>query len=109
MFQPVPKNVRFPQLEEKILQFWESNRIFQKTDEIRRERPEFVFYDGPPGTNGTPHIGHMMQSALKDLWPRYKTMRGFHVIRKAANGPRVTPVGHTHTGHHPRTRPATAH
>jgi len=83
MFQPVPKNVRFPQLEERILQFWESNGIFQKTDEIRRGRPEFVFYDGPPGTNGLPHIGHMMQSALKDLWPRYKTMRGFHVIRKA--------------------------
>ena len=82
-FKPVDKNVQFPKLEESILEFWESRRIFEKTDEIRRGAPEYVFYDGPPGTNGVPHIGHMMQSALKDLWPRYKIMQGFHVVRKA--------------------------
>ncbi|MFH1861907.1 MAG: isoleucine--tRNA ligase [bacterium] len=83
MFRTVDKNVNFPALEERILAFWEAEKIFQKTDELRQGCPEFVFYDGPPGTNGVPHIGHMMQSALKDLWPRYKTMKGFHVIRKA--------------------------
>jgi isoleucyl-tRNA synthetase len=83
MFKPVAKNVSFPKLEESLLTFWEEQRIFQKTDEIRRGGLEYVFYDGPPGTNGVPHIGHMMQSALKDLWPRYKTMRGYHVIRRA--------------------------
>ncbi len=83
MFKATVKNVRFPDLEENILRFWEERRILERTEEERRGRPEFVFYDGPPGTNGVPHIGHMMQSALKDLWPRYKTMRGFHVIRKA--------------------------
>lgn len=83
MFKPVPKNVRFPDLEESILNFWETNRIFRKTEQIRLGAPEYVFYDGPPGTNGQPHIGHMMQSALKDLWPRYKILKGYHVIRKA--------------------------
>jgi len=83
MYKPVEKNVNFPALEERILKFWEENEVFRKTDEQRQGCPEFVFYDGPPGTNGVPHIGHMMQSALKDLWPRYKTMQGYHVVRKA--------------------------
>ncbi|MFH1735973.1 MAG: isoleucine--tRNA ligase [bacterium] len=83
MYKPVEKNVSFPALEERLLKFWEDKEIFRKTDLERQGNPEFVFYDGPPGTNGVPHIGHMMQSALKDLWPRYKTMNGFHVIRKA--------------------------
>ncbi len=65
------------------MKFWDENEIFLKTDQERQGCPEFVFYDGPPGTNGVPHIGHMLQSALKDLWPRFKTMRGYHVIRKA--------------------------
>ena len=83
MFKSVEKNINFPAQEERILKFWEEKDIFKKTDEQRAGCPEYVFYDGPPGTNGIPHIGHMMQSALKDLWPRYKIMRGFHVIRKA--------------------------
>jgi isoleucyl-tRNA synthetase len=83
MFKTVDKNVHFPSLEEKILKFWDESDIQRKTNEQRLGEPEFVFYDGPPGTNGRPHIGHMMQSALKDLWPRYKIMKGHHVVRKA--------------------------
>jgi isoleucyl-tRNA synthetase len=83
MFKPIEKNVNFPALEEAVLEFWDKREIFRKTDELRRGAPEYVFYDGPPGTNGEPHIGHMMQSALKDLWPRFKIMRGYHVVRKA--------------------------
>ena len=78
MYKSVKKNVSFPALEERILEFWEEREVFRKTDEQRQGNPEFVFYDGPPGTNGVPHIGHMMQSALKDLWPSYKTMQGYH-------------------------------
>lgn len=73
----------FPALEERILTYWDDQKILEKTLSERQGKPAFVFFDGPPGTNGRPHIGHMMQSALKDLWPRYKTMRGFRVIRKA--------------------------
>ncbi|RJP80184.1 MAG: isoleucine--tRNA ligase [Candidatus Zixiibacteriota bacterium] len=83
MFEPVDKNVRFPAREEALLDFWDKQEIFRKTEEQRAGAPEYVFYDGPPGTNGVPHIGHMMQSALKDLWPRFKIMQGYHVIRKA--------------------------
>lgn len=73
----------FPALEERVLSYWDHHHIFEKTLSERKGKPAFVFFDGPPGTNGRPHIGHMMQSALKDLWPRYKTMQGFRVIRKA--------------------------
>ncbi|TKJ40469.1 isoleucine--tRNA ligase [candidate division LCP-89 bacterium B3_LCP] len=83
MFKTVEKSVKFPELEKRILKFWEDNDIQRKTDLQRENCPEFVFYDGPPGTNGKPHIGHMLQSALKDLWPRYKIMNGYHVVRKA--------------------------
>ena len=82
-YQPVPQNVSFPELEQSILSFWEKERVFERSLEQRNGCPDWVFYDGPPGTNGLPHVGHMMQSALKDLWPRYKTMRGHRVIRRA--------------------------
>ena len=70
-------------MEEEILRYWEDKNIFQRSIEQRQEREDWVFYDGPPGTNGRPHVGHMMQSALKDLFGRYKTMRGYRVLRKA--------------------------
>ena len=82
-YQPVPQNVSFPELEQTILTFWEKERVFERSLEQRKGCPDWVFYDGPPGTNGLPHVGHMMQSALKDLWPRYKTMQGNRVIRRA--------------------------
>ena len=83
MLQPVPQKLDLVKGEKEILDFWESRKIFERSIAEREGRPDYVFYDGPPGTNGKPHIGHMMQSALKDLWPRYKTMQGFRVLRKA--------------------------
>ena len=83
MFQKIPGKINFPEMEEEILRFWESSDVFQRSIDMRRDAPEWVFYDGPPGTNGKPHVGHMMQSALKDLFGRYKTMRGYTVLRKA--------------------------
>ena len=83
MFQDVPNKVNFPELEEEVLQRWEDKDIFHRSIKQREGSADWVFYDGPPGTNGLPHVGHMMQSALKDLFGRYKTMRGFRVLRKA--------------------------
>lgn len=82
---PVSSKVDFPAIDHAVFDLWKEHNVFLRTIS---ERPlpgkdDFVAYDGPPGTNGTPHIGHMMQSALKDLWPRYKTMRGHRVLRKA--------------------------
>lgn len=68
--------------EEKVLQFWKDNRVFEKTLK-KTPKGEFIFYEGPPGTNGLPHIGHLEARAFKDVIPRYKTMRGYHVPRKA--------------------------
>jgi len=75
--------VDFPALDNAVLKLWDERNIFQRTMTEREGCPDFVAYDGPPGTNGKPHIGHMMQSALKDLWPRFKTMQGYRVLRKA--------------------------
>jgi isoleucyl-tRNA synthetase len=82
-YEKLPTQVNFPELEESVLKFWDEQNVFKKSLEQRKGCKEWVFYDGPPGTNGRPHVGHMLQSALKDLWPRYKTMRGFHVSRRA--------------------------
>jgi isoleucyl-tRNA synthetase len=87
-FKPVNPKVSFPALEQDLLKFWQERNILQKSIDQREKgqpgaRGDYVFFDGPPGTNSPPHIGHMMQSALKDLWPRFKTMQGFRVLRKA--------------------------
>ena len=74
---------RFVETELRILRFWRENGVFQKTLEQGRARPEFVFYEGPPTANGTPHPGHVLTRVIKDVFPRYKTMTGFHVPRKA--------------------------
>ena len=83
MFPPVPNDVRFPALEEEILQFWQTKQIYQRSLEQRAGPPEFVFYEGPPTANGLPHPGHCLTRAIKDLFPRYRTMRGYHCRRKA--------------------------
>src|SRR5689334_10076821 len=83
MFQPVTTNVRFPQLEAEIGRFWAEQRIFDRSLEQREGNPEFVFYEGPPTANGMPHPGHCLTRAIKDLFPRYRTMRGYHCARKA--------------------------
>ncbi len=83
MFQSVPNNARFPELEEKILVFWKKQQIYEKSLEQRADAPKFVFYEGPPTANGMPHPGHCLTRAIKDLFPRYRTMRGFLCERKA--------------------------
>ncbi len=83
MFKEALNKIDFPRMEEAILRFWDDKDVFQRSIDQRHGAPDWVFYDGPPGTNGKPHVGHMMQSALKDLFGRYKTMRGYRVLRKA--------------------------
>ncbi len=73
----------FPKLEEEISTFWEKEKIFQKSLDKDSPQGEFVFYEGPPTANGKPGIHHVLARAFKDLIPRYKTMRGYHVTRKA--------------------------
>ena len=68
--------------ENKILKFWEENKIFEKSLEKNKKQKAFVFYDGPPFATGTPHYGHLLQSVIKDAIPRYKTMQGFYVERQ---------------------------
>ena len=70
-------------LESAVRAYWAKHDIFAKSLEASRGRPPFVFYEGPPTANGTPHNGHVLTRAIKDLFPRYKTMRGYHVARKA--------------------------
>jgi isoleucyl-tRNA synthetase len=83
MFAPVPKNVDFPQQEEQILAFWNERQIYDKTLAQRKDAPNYVFYEGPPTANGKPHPGHCLTRAIKDVFPRYRTMRGFRCERKA--------------------------
>ncbi len=83
MFDPVESSVSLPKLEEKIIRFWKTGQIYEKTLAARARAPAFVFYEGPPTANGLPHPGHCLTRAIKDLFPRYKTMRGFRCDRKA--------------------------
>ncbi|HTU26856.1 MAG TPA: isoleucine--tRNA ligase [Pirellulales bacterium] len=83
MFEPVEGSVRFPQLEAEILRFWSEQGIYEKSLARRAGRPRFVFYEGPPTANGLPHPAHCLTRAIKDLFPRYRTMRGYLCERKA--------------------------
>ncbi len=83
MFQPVDNNVNFPKQEQDVLAFWKDRRIYEKSLEQRRGGPTFIFYEGPPTANGMPHPGHCLTRAIKDLFPRYRTMRGYYCERKA--------------------------
>ena len=82
MFKSVDGRENFPKMEEKILNFWEDNKIFEKSIELRNNCKEFSFYDGPPFATGKPHFGHLVPGTIKDAIPRYKTMKGFKVIRR---------------------------
>jgi len=82
MFHPVESSVSFPRLEEDILRFWRERKIYEKTLAARAGGPPFVFYEGPPTANGLPHPGHCLTRAIKDLFPRYKTMQGHLCERK---------------------------
>jgi len=83
MFDPVASSVSLPQQEEKIIRFWRERQVYEKSLAARRDAPAFVFYEGPPTANGLPHPGHCLTRAIKDLFPRYKTMRGYLCERKA--------------------------
>ena len=80
--QKTPNTNSFPAMEETVLDFWDQADIFNKTLEKDAPQGDYVFYDGPPFATGTPHYGHIVGSIMKDIVPRYQTMRGFHVDRK---------------------------
>lgn len=80
-FPKINPKQSFPTLEEEILKFWEKEKIFEESVEFRPADKTFRFFDGPPFATGLPHYGHILQGVVKDLIPRYKTMRGYHVPR----------------------------
>ncbi len=83
MYEKVSANMNFAEREKKIEQFWKDNGIFEKSIENRKEGETYTFYDGPPTANGKPHIGHVLTRVIKDMIPRYRTMKGYKVLRKA--------------------------
>ncbi|MHB1131721.1 MAG: isoleucine--tRNA ligase [Chloroflexota bacterium] len=83
VFKEVSSKTNFPALEEEVLRFWQQHDVFRRSIEQRENAPTFSFYEGPPTANGRPHIGHVLTRVFKDLFPRYKTMRGYRVERKA--------------------------
>ncbi|HEV2029798.1 MAG TPA: isoleucine--tRNA ligase [Candidatus Dormibacteraeota bacterium] len=83
MFDKVDQKVSFPELEKQLMARWKEEGTFQKSLELRAGKPRFVFYEGPPTANGKPATHHILARAFKDLFPRYKTMKGFYVERKA--------------------------
>ena len=83
MYKQVPTNLNFVDREKETLKFWNENKIFEKSMENREGCPTYTFYDGPPTANGKPHIGHVLTRVIKDMIPRYRTMKGYMVPRKA--------------------------
>src|SRR5687767_13433630 len=82
MFKPVSSKLNVTSMEEAVLKFWKHAEIFRKTIEHREGAPEYVFYEGPPTANGKPGVHHVLARVFKDMFPRYKTMRGYHVSRR---------------------------
>ena len=82
MFKPVSPKLDVVAMEEEVLKFWKQNDIFKKTVEQREGGPEYVFYEGPPTANGKPGVHHVLARAFKDMFPRYKIMRGYHCSRR---------------------------
>ena len=83
MYDKVSPDLKFVEREQEVLSFWEQEDIFKKSIAQREGGPVFTFYDGPPTANGKPHIGHVLTRVIKDLIPRYRTMKGYKVLRKA--------------------------
>ena len=83
MYKKVSTDMNFVEREKQVEKFWEDNQIFEKSMKVREENPSYVFYDGPPTANGKPHIGHVETRVIKDMIPRYRTMKGYQVPRKA--------------------------
>ena len=83
MYQKVSTDLNFVKREEQVLDFWKKEDIFKKAQKQGEGKPDYTFYDGPPTANGKPHIGHVLTRCIKDLFPRYKAMDGYNVLRKA--------------------------
>ena len=83
MYEKVSTNLNFVEREKNIEKFWKENNIFEKSMDARKEGETYTFYDGPPTANGKPHIGHVLTRVIKDMIPRYRTMKGYMVPRKA--------------------------
>lgn len=82
MFKPVSNKLSFPQMEKEILRYWAENDTFKKSIANRKDAKDYVFYDGPPFATGAPHYGHLLAGTIKDILPRYQTMRGYSVERR---------------------------
>jgi len=93
-FDPLKDSFSLPKAEEKIIAFWETNQVFHRVNEAAKDRPEYVFYEGPPSANGPPGIHHVISRTVKDLVCRYKTMQGFLVDRKAGWDTHGLPIEH---------------
>ena len=83
MYRKVDTNLNFVDREKEVEKFWKDNKIFEKSMDSRKEGETYTFYDGPPTANGKPHIGHVLTRVIKDMIPRYRTMKGYMVPRKA--------------------------
>jgi isoleucyl-tRNA synthetase len=83
MYKKVDTSLNFIEREKEVIAFWKENKIFEQSVQKNEGGEEFSFFDGPPTANGKPHIGHILTRVMKDLIPRYQTMKGKHVLRKA--------------------------
>ncbi len=83
MYDKVSTDLNFVEREKEVLEFWKEHQIFEASREERKNGETFTFYDGPPTANGKPHIGHVLTRVIKDIIPRYRTMKGYNVLRKA--------------------------
>ena len=92
MYNKVETNMNFVDREKQTEKFWEDHDIFKKSMEQRKQGETYTFYDGPPTANGKPHIGHVLTRVIKDMIPRYQTMKGKYVPRKAGWDTRGLPV-----------------
>ena len=83
MYEKVSTDLKFTDREKQVEKFWSDNNIFEKSLKNREGAKTYMFYDGPPTANGKPHIGHVLTRVIKDMIPRYRTMKGYYVPRKA--------------------------
>ena len=83
LYEKVSTSLNFVEREKATRKFWEENGVFKKSIDKREGKDNFTFYDGPPTANGKPHIGHVLTRVIKDMVPRYHTMKGRRVLRKA--------------------------
>ena len=83
MYKKVDTSLNFVEREKEIVEYWNEKKVFEKSMQAKEGNTEFSFYDGPPTANGKPHIGHILTRVMKDIVPRYQTMKGKHVLRKA--------------------------